>query len=293
MTLTAGPTATGASTSWRRRYARRAAHCATCPAAPAQAHLPYGTGAGVCTCACGTSTRHTSHTWHTSRPQALDALEYANGGCDTAFGQRRCAAGHVSPFNLSTVAIGNENCEIDVPKTRPTYLQPGKYEQYYHAFETALRGAWPTIELISNCVNTSSFSGKLPELYDVHMYKVRPRANSTRAAAAHVPRMGAHAQTAPTRYAHVPRMGGPDAAGGGPDPRCRPRDQELELDSFDSIQRRPVTPPLHYRYTDQELEADSFDSVPRRPGLGAFVSEYSSELPVQPPDAHSGGVTAV
>ena len=30
--------------------------------------------------------------------EALDALEYANGGCDTPFGRRRCDAGHPQSF---------------------------------------------------------------------------------------------------------------------------------------------------------------------------------------------------
>ena len=42
-------------------------------------------------------------------PDALDALEYANGPVDSVWGSLRAKNGHPEPFNLRILEIGNEN----------------------------------------------------------------------------------------------------------------------------------------------------------------------------------------
>ena len=49
----------------------------------------------------------------------LDLVEYANGERDTAWGEKRAAAGHAEPFGLEYVEIGNEN---QGPELRDRYL---------------------------------------------------------------------------------------------------------------------------------------------------------------------------
>lgn len=66
---------------------------------------------------------------------ALDLVEFANGGADTRWGKIRCRLGHPDPFGLEYLGIGNE--------------EEGKefYERYC-AIHRALRGYYPEIRLI-------------------------------------------------------------------------------------------------------------------------------------------------
>ena len=78
---------------------------------------------------------------------ALDSLEFMMGGSDTAWGSVRTAMGHKDPWNITYMAVGNENCGLpwDAPHYMPFYMQN------YLAFYSAIKVSYPHMRLISNC----------------------------------------------------------------------------------------------------------------------------------------------
>lgn len=66
---------------------------------------------------------------------ALDLVEFANGGVTTPWGKVRAAMGHPAPFNLTMMGIGNENWG-------PQYIERLK------AFQAAIKAKYPNIQLI-------------------------------------------------------------------------------------------------------------------------------------------------
>ena len=68
---------------------------------------------------------------------ALDAIEYANGGVDSKWGALRAAAGHPAPFNLHMMEIGNEN-------GGPIY------NQHFALFHDAIKAKYPGFQLVSD-----------------------------------------------------------------------------------------------------------------------------------------------
>lgn len=68
---------------------------------------------------------------------ALDLIEFANGGIDTEWGKLRAEMGHPKPFNLKYLAIGNENWNQ-------------VYFERYEAFAAAIREKYPEIKLITS-----------------------------------------------------------------------------------------------------------------------------------------------
>lgn len=71
---------------------------------------------------------------------ALDLVEFANGGEDTYWGALRAKMGHPAPFGLDMLGIGNEQWET--PKT--------KFFERYDAFERAIHEKYPQIRLIGS-----------------------------------------------------------------------------------------------------------------------------------------------
>ncbi len=69
--------------------------------------------------------------------EALDLIEFANGGADTAWGKVRCEMGHPAPFKLKYLAIGNEE------------VGEGFFERY-EVMHRAVKGKYPDIQLISS-----------------------------------------------------------------------------------------------------------------------------------------------
>jgi len=91
---------------------------------------------------------------------ALALLEYAMGDAESGsyWAARRAADGHPAPFNLTHVAIGNENSGI-------------AYRTHYRAIAAALRAAWPgRLTLIAN----EAFAGGDIDLVDLHVYAPTP-----------------------------------------------------------------------------------------------------------------------
>lgn len=68
---------------------------------------------------------------------ALDLIEFANGGTDTKYGSLRAELGHEKPFNLEYLAIGNEE------------VGEGFFERYPY-FHNAIKEKYPEIKLIGS-----------------------------------------------------------------------------------------------------------------------------------------------
>jgi alpha-N-arabinofuranosidase len=88
---------------------------------------------------------------------ALDEIEYVNGGADTKWGSVRAQNGHPNPFPLHFVEIGNED-NFDKAKT-----YDGRYAQFYKAIKTK----YPDLEIIA----TMPVAGITPDVVDDHYYK--------------------------------------------------------------------------------------------------------------------------
>jgi len=105
--------------------------------------------------------------------EALDALEYANGGVDTYWGAIRAAAGHPEPFNLRLMEIGNENYNYHADNNSD---QSDHYAERYKQFYDAIKAAWPEVICIGN---VESWSTDNPtwrnqyavEIVDEHYYR--------------------------------------------------------------------------------------------------------------------------
>ncbi len=67
---------------------------------------------------------------------ALDLIEFANGGVDTAWGRIRRDLGHEAPFHLKYIGIGNEE------------VGDGFFERYPY-FHRAIREKYPEIKIIN------------------------------------------------------------------------------------------------------------------------------------------------
>lgn len=68
---------------------------------------------------------------------ALDLIEFANGGTSTPWGAKRAELGHPAPFNLEYLAIGNEEVGEDF------------FERYPY-FHKAIKEKYPNIKLINS-----------------------------------------------------------------------------------------------------------------------------------------------
>ncbi|TRX01873.1 alpha-L-arabinofuranosidase C-terminal domain-containing protein [Flavobacterium gawalongense] len=67
---------------------------------------------------------------------ALDLIEFANGGTETAWGRLRADMGHPKPFNLKHIGVGNEQWGPD-------------YIERYKVFEKAIKAKYPNIIIVS------------------------------------------------------------------------------------------------------------------------------------------------
>jgi alpha-N-arabinofuranosidase len=68
---------------------------------------------------------------------ALDLVEFANGGADTKWGGLRAAMGHPQPFHLKMMGVGNE-------QWGPQYVER------YIAFSRAIKSRYPDIRLVNS-----------------------------------------------------------------------------------------------------------------------------------------------
>ncbi|KAL2952448.1 hypothetical protein AAZX31_19G111700 [Glycine max] len=90
--------------------------------------------------------------------EALDGIEFARGDPTSKWGSLRAAMGHPEPFDLRYVAVGNEDC--------------GKknYRGNYLKFYSAIKSAYPDIQIISNCDGSSRPLDHPADMYDYHVY---------------------------------------------------------------------------------------------------------------------------
>ncbi|MDE7325889.1 MAG: alpha-L-arabinofuranosidase [Lachnospiraceae bacterium] len=71
---------------------------------------------------------------------ALDLIEFANGGTDTKWGAVREKMGHPEPFGLTLLGIGNEQWQTE----------RADFFERYTAFEQAIHDQYPSIRLIGS-----------------------------------------------------------------------------------------------------------------------------------------------
>ncbi len=88
--------------------------------------------------------------------EALDAIEYANGDVNTAWGGQRVANGHPAPFNLKYMEIGNEN-------------NGAAYNDRYALFYDAIKAQYPQMHLVADSFGTIPTSRPV-EILDEHYY---------------------------------------------------------------------------------------------------------------------------
>ena len=88
---------------------------------------------------------------------ALDCIEYCNGGTDTKWGAARAAAGHPEPFNLEYLEIGNENFGE-------------AYTERYKAIAEAVRSKYPSVKLIFNYFRRWNVTEGPRDIRDDHYY---------------------------------------------------------------------------------------------------------------------------
>ncbi len=80
--------------------------------------------------------------------EALDLVEFANGGTDTEWGRVRAELGHPEPFGLEYLGVGNEQWE-DSPKQKGTG-EPASNEFYkrFELFEKRLHEKYPALKIV-------------------------------------------------------------------------------------------------------------------------------------------------
>lgn len=110
--------------------------------------------------------------------EILDGIEFARGDPTSTWGSVRAALGHPEPFDLKYVAIGNEDC------------WKSKYRGNYLKFYSAIKQAYPDINIISNCDGSSQPLNHPAELYDYHIYSSASAVFSLANKFDHVPRSG-------------------------------------------------------------------------------------------------------
>nr|CAB3459031.1 unnamed protein product [Digitaria exilis] len=89
---------------------------------------------------------------------AVDGIEFARGGPKTPWGSVRAAMGHPEPFKLDYVSIGNQECWM-------LYYR-GNYQKFY----SAIKAAYPDVNIISSCDRSTISPSNPADLYDVHVY---------------------------------------------------------------------------------------------------------------------------
>lgn len=88
----------------------------------------------------------------------LHGIEFARGDIHSTWGSIRAAMGHPEPFQLSYVALGNQDC----------WKQ--NYQGNYLRFHSAIKSSYPEIKIISNCDGSSQPLNHPADLYDLHVY---------------------------------------------------------------------------------------------------------------------------
>ena len=101
---------------------------------------------------------------------ALDAIEYANGGKNTKYGRMRIENGHPEPFNMKYIEIGNENYQP------VAHEQSDHYAERYIQFYNAIKARYPEMQVIGNVeswgTDYPSWRNEHPvDMLDEHYYR--------------------------------------------------------------------------------------------------------------------------
>ncbi|KAJ4780281.1 alpha-L-arabinofuranosidase 1 [Rhynchospora pubera] len=89
---------------------------------------------------------------------ALDSIEFARGSADSTWGSVRASMGHPEPFTLKYMAIGNEDCGKN--------YYTGNYLKFY----SAIKNAYPDMNIITNCNALGTTLDHPADYYDFHTY---------------------------------------------------------------------------------------------------------------------------
>lgn len=127
----------------------------------------------------------------------LNGIEFARGDPGSTWGSLRAKMGHVAPFDLRYVAIGNEDCD------KPFYR--GNYMKFYNA----IKAGYPDIKIISNCDGSYRVLDHPADLYDYHTYRDARTIFSLAHAFDHTSRAG------PKAFVSEYAVNGPDAGSRG------------------------------------------------------------------------------
>ncbi|XP_051148882.1 alpha-L-arabinofuranosidase 1-like [Andrographis paniculata] len=88
----------------------------------------------------------------------VNAIEFARGDPTSKWGSIRASMGHPEPFDLRYLASGNQDCWNK------------NYRGNYMKFYTAIKDAYPDIQIISNCDGSVARLDHPADLYDFHVY---------------------------------------------------------------------------------------------------------------------------
>ena len=76
--------------------------------------------------------------------EALDVVEFANGGADTVWGRVRAEMGHPEPFNLEYLGVGNEQWETETTKEN----KGNEFYKRFELFEKRLHERYPDLKIV-------------------------------------------------------------------------------------------------------------------------------------------------
>ncbi len=92
--------------------------------------------------------------------EALDVVEFANGGADTVWGRVRADMGHPEPFGLEYLGVGNEQWEAS-PKQKDGVERPNEFYKRFELFEKRIHEKYPDIKIVGTVgptVGTESYT---------------------------------------------------------------------------------------------------------------------------------------
>jgi alpha-L-arabinofuranosidase len=96
---------------------------------------------------------------------ALDEIEYVTGPATSKWGSLRAKAGHLAPFKLTYVEVGNEDF----------FDRSGSYDQRFAQFNTAIKARYPTLQVISTVgfehPENQRVRSLTPDVVDEHYYR--------------------------------------------------------------------------------------------------------------------------
>jgi alpha-L-arabinofuranosidase len=88
---------------------------------------------------------------------ALDEIEYVTGPQTSKWGAERAMDGHLAPFPLTYVEIGNED----------QFDRSGSYDGRFAQFHDAIKAKYPALQLIA----TAHVASRAPDVVDDHYYR--------------------------------------------------------------------------------------------------------------------------